>query len=102
MAADISSARENRANVSPLVRSSMVTRSLLARDMGAPLEFFRLLRLVVSRPVVGWADDSDVIDAVGLDQADLNLLVPGAGYVLADVVCPYRHLAVAAVNKDRQ
>ena len=52
--------------------------------------------------MVGRVYDGNFIDAIGFRQSDLNLLKPGAGHVLADIVRPYRHLAMAPVNKDGQ
>src|SRR4030042_381763 len=106
MFADMASARENRDIISPLERSSMVTRLLLASVMATPpspissgLQFFLL---TIGWFIVGRTDDSHFIAAVGVGQTHLDFFVTGAGDILADIVRADGHLAVAAVDKHRQ
>jgi hypothetical protein len=54
------------------------------------------------RLIIGRTDYRHFINAIGLGKVHFDILVAGAGDVLADVIGAYRHLAVAPVDQDRQ
>ena len=90
---DISSARENSASISPLDKSSAVTRLLFAITIS--ISFYDACHL-------DHVCDGYFIYTIGFHQSNLYLLMPGAGHILTYIVSPYRHLTMATVNEHSQ
>src|SRR3989304_2573711 len=97
---DISSAEAKMLSISPLEKSSIVTRSLFFSVTSIiPLRQSCDMPQFLCRKTFRDIDDGDFIDAINLFQAYLDFLVTGAGHVLAGVGGAHGELTVTAVNE---